>query len=632
MDRKVKILVDGREIQAQEGKFLLEVLLKEGISVPYFCYHPKLKVIGACRMCIVYNEKTGRLITSCNTKVEDGMIISTQHELVKNNQRYLLQAFMTRHPLDCPICDKAGECDLQNHGAIFGPQRQIVPVSALEKERHYTDWESDFLEYYTNRCVVCYRCTRVCDDVNGARALYVEERGFHANIVPTVRPIDTSSCEMCGLCVYVCPVGAIISKPFKYWSRSWLLKKDRTVCHVCPVGCEVQLEYGIGDWRSKEKVYRTKPTDDLHICAKAFFGYDAHNTNRLLKPYMHNREESSGNVANFLASLLKNYGENTAIILSSYLSNEILAILKTIASVGGSYVSSTLTADFYAFLEGYGDYTPIYIDHIRSADHYVLIGEDITSSAPVLSYYIKGKVYKYGGTYKDAKFNPIIFENLEELYESVPGGGVIIVNTTGIVGKFANNLGEFVRKLSQDKNYKVLVLHKDTNYLGVYKTFGRDTLSDLGALMKKISEGGIKNLIVFGEELMDYYDRQELEQFFDKLEKLIVFSPFADGLSQLADVKVPMNLYGETQGSYHTLMGLQKGKRFLPWSFKEEVFFADLLEGLPKVAREIKVIKGENPSIKRSVHLYASNWITDRSENLKKLYEKNPIWTEIPLS
>jgi len=131
---------------------------------------------------------------------------------------------------------------------------------------------------------------------------------------------------------------------------------------------------------------------------------------------------------------------------------------------------------------------------------------------------------------------------------------------------------------------------------------------------------------------MDYYDRQELEQFFDKLEKLIVFSPFADGLSQLADVKVPMNLYGETQGSYHTLMGLQKGKRFLPWSFKEEVFFADLLEGLPKVAREIKVIKGENPSIKRSVHLYASNWITDRSENLKKLYEKNPIWTEIPLS
>ncbi|SNZ13655.1 2Fe-2S iron-sulfur cluster-binding protein [Hydrogenobacter hydrogenophilus] len=630
MERKVKIVVDGREIEAQEGVSLLEVLLKEGISVPYFCYHPKLKVIGACRMCIVYNEKTGRLITSCNTKVEDGMSISTQHELVKNNQKYLLQAFMTRHPLDCPICDKAGECDLQNHGAIFGPQRQIVPVSALEKERHYIDWESDFLEYYTNRCVVCYRCTRVCDDVNGARALYVEERGFHANIVPTVRPIDTSSCEMCGLCVYVCPVGAIISKPFKYWSRSWLLQKERTVCNVCPVGCEIQVEYGIGDWRSKQKVYRTKPTDDLNICAKAFFGYDAHNTNRLLKPYIYGKEESAGNVVNFIASLLKNYGENTAIIISSYLSNEILENIKDVAIRSGSYVCSTLTEDFYAFLEGYGDYTPIYIDDIKSAENYILFGEDITSTAPVLSYYVKGKVYKYGSTYKDAKFKPIVFNNLEELYAEVPSGGVLIANTTGIVGSSAKSLGEFVRRLSEDKAYKVLVLHKDANYLGVYKTFGKDTLSNFGGIVNGISEGLIKNLIVFGEELLDYYHMQELTQVFDKLEKLVVFSPFADGLSELAHVKVPMELYGEMDGTYHTLMGLKKGKRFLPWSFNSTAFFSDLLENLPKVNKGIKVIKGECITPKRLVHLYKSNWITDRSENLKKLYEKNSIWIEIP--
>ena len=619
MEKKVKIVIDGREIEAQEGQTLLEVALKEGISIPYFCYHPKLKIIGACRMCIVYNEKTGRLITSCNTRVEDGMIISTQHQLVKNNQRYLLQAFMTRHPLDCPICDKAGECDLQNYGALFGPQRQIVPVSALEKERHYIDWESDFLEYYTNRCVVCYRCTRVCDDINGARALYVEERGFHANIVPTVRPIDTSSCEMCGLCVHVCPVGAIISKPFKYWTRSWLLKREITVCTVCPVGCEVQVEYGTGDWRSKEKVYRTKPTGDLEICAKTFFGYDALNKDRLLKPHRYGKEESIGNVINHLAYILKSKGEETAILLSSYLSNEVLNILKEVATRVGAYISSPLTADFYAFLEGYGDYTPLHLEDIKGADHYVLVGDDITSTAPTLSYYIKGKVYKYGRTYKDAKLKPINLKDLEEL----PGGGVIVVNTTGMACEDARNLGAKIKRISEEKGYRVLILHRDANYLGVYGIFGGDMLSDLGSIMEEVKEGKIKNLLVFGEDLLDYYQEEDIQEIFRRLENFVVFSPFADGLARWASIAVPMNLYGETDGSFYTLKGLRSSKRFLPWSFDESSFYEELLKSLPQEFKEVKVLRGKNPTLRRHLHIYRSNWITDRSENLTKLYEKN---------
>ncbi|MCX8059850.1 MAG: 2Fe-2S iron-sulfur cluster-binding protein [Aquificaceae bacterium] len=118
---KVRILVDGIEREADAGKPLLQNLLELGVQVPYFCYHPRLRIIGACRMCIVFNEKTGKLITSCNTYPEEGMSISTKHPLVVENQKYLLQAFMTRHPLDCPICDKAGEGDLQNYGALFGP-------------------------------------------------------------------------------------------------------------------------------------------------------------------------------------------------------------------------------------------------------------------------------------------------------------------------------------------------------------------------------------------------------------------------------------------------------------------------------------------------------------------------------
>ncbi len=614
---KVKIFIDGKEIEAQKGKTILQVALENGINIPYFCYHPKLKIIGACRMCIVYNEKMGRLITSCNTKVEDGMVISTEHPLVKDNQRYLLQAFMTRHPLDCPICDKAGECDLQNYGAIFGPQKQIVPVSALQKERHFLDWESDFLEYYSNRCVVCYRCTRVCDDINGAHALYVEERGFQANIVPTVRPMDTSMCEMCGLCVHVCPVGAIISKPFKFWTRSWLVKKETTVCNVCPVGCEVQIEYGVGDWRSKEKVYRTKPTEDLNICAKTFFGYDVLNTNRLLKPQMYGKEESLDQIVNFLSSMLKNKGDSTAFVLSSYLSNDVLHRIRQMATKLGAFVTSPLKADFFSFLDGYGDYEPVYIDEVKDADFYVLVGDDITSTAPALSYYIKGRVYKVGKVERDAKLRPSSVE-LEDI-KRLQGNGVIVVNTTGLSN--AKEVGRFIREMSQDKGFRVLLLHKGANFLGVYKVFG-DKLSDIGSVWEAVNEGSIRNLLVYGEDLLECFDLEQVQRMAQRLENFIVFSPFEDGISKLAKISLPMNLYGETEGSFQTLLGPKKSRKFLPWSFDDVGLHDEILKTLSE-EKGIKVISGKNPEINFVVHLYRSNWITQRSENLRALYEKN---------
>ncbi|MFN3814098.1 MAG: 2Fe-2S iron-sulfur cluster-binding protein [Aquificaceae bacterium] len=615
---KVKIFIDGKEIEAEKDKTILQVALENGISIPYFCYHPKLKIIGACRMCIVYNEKIGRLITSCNTKVEDGMVISTEHPSVRDNQKYLLQAFMTRHPLDCPICDKAGECDLQNYGAIFGPQKQVVPVSALQKERHFLDWESNFLEYYSNRCVVCYRCTRVCDDINGAHALYVEERGFQANIVPTVRPMDTSMCEMCGLCVHVCPVGAILSKPFKFWTRSWLLKKEATVCNVCPVGCEVQVEYGVGDWRSKEKVYRTKPTEDLNICAKTFFGYDVLSANRLLKPRVYGKEESLVQMANFLSSMLENRGDSTAFVLSSYLSNEILYKIRQMATKLGAFVTSPLTVDFFSFLDGYGNYEPLYINDIKDADFYVLVGEDITSTAPALSYYIKGRVYKIGKVERDAKLRPLSAE-LEDI-KKLHGNGVIVVNTTGLSN--AREVGKFIKEVSQDRGFKVLLIHRGANFLGVYKIFG-DKLSDIGSIWEATGGGRIRNLVVYGEDLLESYRLEEVQSQTSRLENLVVFSPFADGMSRLAKVSIPFSLYGETEGSFQTLLGQKKGRRFLSWSFDDIDFHKQVLKNLPEEEKGIRVLRGKNPEINFAVHLYKSNWITQRSENLRALYEKN---------
>ncbi|WP_448583297.1 2Fe-2S iron-sulfur cluster-binding protein [Thermocrinis sp.] len=623
MSSTVSITVDGKTIEVQKGKPLLQALLDAGIKVPYFCYHPRLRIIGACRMCIVYNEKTGRLITSCNTPVEEGMIISTKHPLVIENQKYLLQAFMTRHPLDCPICDKAGECDLQNYGALFGPQKQIVPVSALEKQRHQLDWESDFLEYYSNRCVVCYRCTRACDDVVGARALYVEERGFQVNIAPAIRPMDTSTCEMCGLCVYVCPVGAIISKPFKYWTRSWLLKKGTTACNFCAVGCEVQIEYGVGDWRSKEKVYRTKPTDNLDICAKAFFGYDLLNESRLRKPQLFGKEETFGNSAQILATYLKGEG-NTAIILSGYLSNENLALLKEVAQRSSSLVSTTLTANLYPFLQTYGEYKPISIEELKNYSQFLLVGEDLTSTAPVLSYYLKGKVFKVGKVERDAKLNPEVLS--WEDAQNLEGNGLLVFNLEGVFGKLAKEWGTKVRKFKEEKGWDVMLVCKEANFLGLLQTFSWEELSPIESLIRYIEEGRVRNLLIFGEDLLDLYPQERIVKLRERVEYFVVFSPFLDGLSSLSYFRVPMFLMGEEEGSYSTLMGERKTKSFLPKGGSLQEFLKSLLDNLPKEGRINRLSEELFPEEEKvEIHLYRSNWITKRSANLLRLYEKNAI-------
>ncbi len=626
MAEKVKIVIDDVEYEVEKGKTVLQVALEKGIDIPYFCYHPKLSIAGACRMCVVYWENINRLVISCNTPVQEGMVIRTHRtsEQVRENQRYLLQALMTRHPLDCPICDKAGECDLQNYGAIYGPQRQVVPVSALEKEREEYDWESDFLEYYSNRCVVCYRCTRACDEIVGAHALYVENRGFHSNIVPTVRPMDTSTCEMCGICVHVCPVGAIISKPFKYWSRSWLLEKGLTACNLCPVGCEIQIEFGVGDWRSKRKVYRTKPTDELNICTKAFFGYDALNRDRLLKPEVHGREEGEGNLVSLIASILSSEGKETAFVLSGYLPNEVIDSVISVAKATGSYITTPQTCDFFRIAERMGGCERITLDEIKDSSVFLLIGDDVTSTAPVLSYYIKGKVYKAGRTVRDSKLRPQTIY-LEEV-ESIEEKGVAVITAHHFRGEEADRVGDLALKL-KERGWKVVLLPKEGNLYGLYTRI-RNLYSDTEAVLEKARKGEIRTLIVFGEDILEYYSWEEISDLRESLEHLVVVSPFREGLSEIATVRIPMALMGETEGTYETLMGEVRGKKFLPWAFDEIGFWkrvADLMEGDIGVKR---VRKDRTPQGRIEVHLYRSNWITERSENLTRLYEKNLQVTE----
>ncbi|NPB07114.1 MAG: 2Fe-2S iron-sulfur cluster binding domain-containing protein [Aquificae bacterium] len=612
----VKIYIDDREIEAPKGKTVLQVALENGIEVPYFCYHPSLPIAGACRMCVVYWEDINRLVIACNLPVQDGMKIRTHRtsELVREQQKYLLQALMTRHPLDCPVCDKAGECDLQNLGALYGPQKQIVPVSPLEKERHQHDWESEFLEYYSNRCVVCYRCTRTCDEVVQARALYVDERGFHSNIAPAERPLDTSSCEMCGACVAVCPVGAILSKPFKFQTRSWLLEKAYATCTLCPVGCNLRLDYGTGGWRAKERLYRVLPDESLRVCARAFFGYDAVNEKRLRRPVLNGSPAESEQAVNYLKEALK---KPSAFVLSAYLPLELIRLAKELALKTGAYLSAPQTEDFFLAADRLPEAELPSPEDFKEAELVVVVGDDLTGTAPVLSYGLKKPVYRVGRVTRDAKLKPGTLE-LDEL-KNLTGKALVVL--TPHYYERPDEVAEKLNRLCREKGWKLRLLPKEPNALGLYRELRQEASGFLN-LLDLIKEGRVKTLVLFGEEALEFTPKDRLEQLLKNLEHLVVVSPFTDGLASKAHLAVPTNLLGEQEGTFLTCGGPAELKPVLPWAFDELSFWRSVLEE----AEERKEKPERLPyrgGVARRAYLYAYGWIAERSVNLKKLARKN---------
>ena len=610
----VSIFIDGKEYKAPKGENLLKFMLSNGIEIPYFCYLDRLPPLGSCRLCIVLVENQNRVIPSCTLQIQEGLRVSTQAKMVKENQAYLLQAYMTRHPLDCPICDKAGECDLQNYGAIYGPQRQIVPVSALEKHREEHDWQSDYLEYYSNRCVVCYRCTRVCDYINKAKALYVEERGFDSNIVPTVRPIDTSSCDMCGMCVDVCPVGAIISKPFKFWSRSWLLQNAETTCFNCPTGCNIELEFGIGDWRSKAQVYRTKPGKDLDSCAKIFFGYDMLNDNRIRTPISNEHRFPFSEPIEIINKNLKE--KPVAVILSPFMTNEEIALALDIAKKSSAYVSSVISVDTIPFLKAYKK--PIaYLDDITSKTKFIFIGDDISSVAPVVSYRINGKVYKTSNKKsRDDKFKPEYID-LEDIKSVVDKDTAILVDIYSFRYEEATKLGQMLSQIDAP----VMPVPTQTNALGLFDALKDVPVTDIGLILEMIKNAEIRSAFVFGEDLFDYFDRDFVFEAFKSV-KLTLVTPFKSEFSLLSDACIPMKLTGEKEGTLHTLRGIKRVSKVLPFEVDD-----DILKEVPKLAgigNSFSYKEGVvKTTYKKDVSVYNSSWIMEHSILLQNLDKKN---------
>ncbi len=391
---KLDIKINGKEISVPPRTTIFQAAEQNGIYIPNLCNDRRLTPYGGCRLCLVEVEGSPKLLASCSTPVGKDMVITTESEKLAKARRTVLELLLIHHPLDCPVCDKAGECDLQDLAFKYGPS-----VSRFKGERKHGPelLAAPLVERNPNRCILCGKCVRICTEHQGVGAINLIGRGFGTVVSPAFE--ETLDCEFCGQCIDVCPVGALGSKPYRYRSRVWFMDEQDTVCPYCGCGCTVTL--GIREGR----LIRSRGIDGRGIsrgdlCGKGRFGFDyLYSGRRLTVPLIRRDgefaeatwEEALQYVGNKLLEIKEKHGpEAVGAIGSQRCSVEDNYMFQKFMRevVGSGNIDSTARFGYArvheALKRSFGlDALPIRFDSPLGADAILVVDSDITSTLPV---------------------------------------------------------------------------------------------------------------------------------------------------------------------------------------------------------------------------------------------------------
>ncbi len=392
------LTIDEKEVTVPKGTLLIEAARGAGIDIPYLCYHHQLTPFGGCRLCLVEVEKVPKMLASCNTLVADGMVVRTNTDRVKEQRAGTIEFILLNHPLDCPVCDKGGECELQDR--VFECGRAESRMT--EPKVHVEDYDlGPLIVRNQDRCIICRRCIKVMEEIDGDPVIEFGQRGVTTEVY-TFEHSDFKP-GFSGNTIPVCPVGALMSKPFRFRARPWELIKTPGICTMCSMGCSYRQ-----DTRENRLLrvvgLENRKVNDGWLCDRGQFGYDwIHTCNRVRAPLIRKDgrleevswEEAIRYAASRLREMKEKYGAKAIGFLGSdRVSNEDCFLLQQFArqAVGTANVDHRMGY-------GRGDYArrrpaPGAIEALPDSDVVLLAGSDLTSEVPVLDLVLKRSLLK----------------------------------------------------------------------------------------------------------------------------------------------------------------------------------------------------------------------------------------------
>ena len=596
MTEKITFTVDGKELEGKQGQLLIEACEDSGVHIPRFCWHKRLDPVGMCRMCLVEIEtpRGKALVPSCTTEVTEELVVETESETVKKAQEGVLEFLLINHPLDCPICDKAGECPLQDQTMAYGPGESRF----IEEKRHFEKPipVSDIVLLDRERCILCARCTRFSDEISGDPLIEFIQRGNKTQV--NTFPDEPFKSYFSGNTVQICPVGALTATSYRFKARPWDLKKVSSTCNCCSLGCSVELNV------SQNKMLRILGEDNEFtnqgwLSDKGRYNFEyLHSENRLtsIKSKEDNifKDISIVEATEKLKSKIEELkNPDIKFIVGPNSTNEEYFVINKFANLMNRNEflskdkSNVYFSDDHVFNGYFGEgYENAAFEDLDNSDAIVVWSEDIKDNIPVLFLRIK-KAVKNGVKLVVLGHTNTSLESLADLYlgEEFISNNFELKTNLGNIKEFQNiienkKVTAIIGKstpIQQKKSLDMLVdhleKHSQTKFLNCFtkaNTFGAlqqiDQIKGLNEFCNEYLESNSNIVFTIGANPVNgSYFSSNIQDILKKADYVVSLDIFINETTEIADLILPTTSYGEKEGTMTNMeMRVLKQNKILP--------------------------------------------------------------------